>query len=506
MRTARVELMNALQADPANVAARLLKARVDLALGDGVAAEAEVDPRPSGGRGGRGHPPSARPCPAAAGRRARRAERSRRAGRRQCRLSRPHPRPRARGAGRRRAPARCSIGRWRSARRTATSSPMSPPSAAARAMSPARCRRSDRAVAVGPNNARALMLRGELTRGQYGLAAALPWFDRALEVDPGNVDARLERAITYGELGRMEDMLADAREAHRLSGGANNMAYYLQAVLAARARDYELARSIYNRTNGAFAERPSGMLLESAIDFGMGNAEQAAQRLTRLVAMQPGNRRARRLLAAARWRMDDPAGVIAALEPLVARPDADSYSLTLMGRALAAARRCGRRFGLSRPRRGAGAGALGARSARPAGVRRAAPAGGGGARQRAGAGAADLGLARARPGRGGARSRAPAAGRQSRRAGGPYAGRRRARHARRFRRRGRAVSPRRQSRFLRAGGAAADRGAAPLEPARCGGRRAHPLPAPEPAQRAGPDHDRGADDGARGMGRGDRRL
>ena len=46
---------------------------------------------------------------------------------------------------------------------------------------------ADRAVAARPRNAEALMLRGELTRGQYGLAAALPWFDRALEIDPGNV-------------------------------------------------------------------------------------------------------------------------------------------------------------------------------------------------------------------------------------------------------------------------------------------------------------------------------
>ncbi len=62
-----------------------------------------------------------------------------------------------------------------------------------------------------PAQRRALLLRGELTRGQYGLAAAIPWFDRALEVDPGNVDALLERAVTYGDLGRMSDMLADAR-------------------------------------------------------------------------------------------------------------------------------------------------------------------------------------------------------------------------------------------------------------------------------------------------------
>ena len=53
--------------------------------------------------------------------------------------------------------------------------------------------------------------------------------------------------------------------------------------------------------------RPPGMLLVSAIDFQTGNEEQAARRLAGLVQQQPSNRRARRLLAAAQWRMSDPA-------------------------------------------------------------------------------------------------------------------------------------------------------------------------------------------------------
>ena len=106
---------------------------------------------------------------------------------------------------------------------------------------------ADRAVAARPRNAEALVLRGVLTRGQYGLAAALPWFDRALDVDGGNVEALIERAITYGDIGRMSDMLADAREVHRLTGG-HPTAYYLEAVLAARARNFALARSLWERT------------------------------------------------------------------------------------------------------------------------------------------------------------------------------------------------------------------------------------------------------------------
>ena len=279
MRTARVELLNALQGNPDDGAARLLRARVELALGDGVAAEAEIARARQSGVAvaetrhlfahARLLQGDARGALAEAGQ---------------------APPAFAGYAARIRARAFAALGDGAAGAEFDRAARLAPQDSAT-FVDIARFRRDrgdlagalqavDRAVALGPHNAEAMQLRGEMTRSQYGLAAALPWFDRALEIDPGSLNARLERAMTYGELGRMTDMLADAREAHRLNGGASNMAFYMQAVLAARARDFELARAIYNRTNGVFAERPAGMLLESAIDFGMGNVEQAAGRLT----------------------------------------------------------------------------------------------------------------------------------------------------------------------------------------------------------------------------------
>jgi cellulose synthase operon protein C len=76
------------------------------------------------------------------------------------------------------------------------------------------------------------------------------------------------------------------------------------------------------------------MLLSSAIEFQIGNVEQAVTKLERLVAMQPENRKARRLLAAAHWKRGNVDATIAAIRPLAERPDADSYSLSLLGQAL----------------------------------------------------------------------------------------------------------------------------------------------------------------------------
>ncbi len=192
-----------------------------------------------------------------------------------------------------------------------------------------------KAIALKPAFAEALILKGELIRRQYGLGASLPWFDRALEIDPNNEVALLERAASYGEIGRMTDMLADTRKVLSLSAQSPR-AFYLQAMLAARAGNFELAKSLFQRTRGKLDGQPATMLLASAIDYQTGAVQQAAKRLTRLVELQPDNRKARRLLAASYWRLGDAAATAAALRPIADQEDADRYSLTLMGRALAA--------------------------------------------------------------------------------------------------------------------------------------------------------------------------
>ena len=331
-RTARVELLNALQADPGNAAIRLIQAEVELALGDGVAAQSEiVRARQTGA--------------SVADTRHLLAHARLLQGDAHSALAELEDVPPAHQgyAARLRGEALAALGDGGAAEREFSRAAQLGPRDARTWAAIARFRRdhgdqagaieaADRAVAANPREGEGLLIRGELTRSQYGLAAALPWFDRALEVDAGNVTARLERAITYGDLGRMRDMLADTRAVLRESAG-HPTAYYLQAVLAARARNFPLARSLYNRTQGRFANAPAGMLLASAIDFETGNVEQAARRLERLLELQPGNRKARRLLAAAQWRAGDARGAAATLAPLVARPDADSYSLSLMGRA-----------------------------------------------------------------------------------------------------------------------------------------------------------------------------
>ncbi len=334
LQTARVELLNAIQASPNDARIRLLQARTFLALRDGVGAESELlRARASGVPADRtahlmAHALVLQDKPQDAIREAARAA------------------PQFGGyASRMEGRARQALGDNAAAAQAFERAARAMPEDAELWTDIGRFRRAsgdlagaveaaDRAVALDHESAEALTLRGELTRSQYGLEAALPWFDRAIALEPENVVALLERAATHGDLGRNRAMLADAREVLVHAAG-NQRAFFLMAGLAARGRDFQLARDLYRRTGGAFDAQPSAMLLASAIDFGTGNVQPAAERLQRLLILQPDNRRARRLLAAAQWRKGEHAALIETLRPIVDRPDADSYSLTLMGRALA---------------------------------------------------------------------------------------------------------------------------------------------------------------------------
>lgn len=333
VREARIALMNALQAEPGNKQARLLQALMFLETGDGIAAEAELarareaGATPEETRHLFAHSRLLHGDPQAAIRIARAA----------APAQRSH-------AERVIGLALLAMGDQKAAMAAFDRSIAADPKNSRTWLDVARFRRSlgdlgpaliaaDKAVEANPRNGTALVLRGELTRTQFGLAAAVPWFDRALEVDSGNLQALLERASTFGDMGRMQAMLADTRAALALQPG-HPLPYFLQATLAARGRDFGLARNLLGRTNRAFDNVPAGILLASVLSYEAGDYEDAERRLSRLARLQPGNVKARRLLAAARLRLDDAEGAIDAVRTLADRPDADSYTLTLVAAAL----------------------------------------------------------------------------------------------------------------------------------------------------------------------------
>ncbi|SMF69004.1 tetratricopeptide repeat protein [Allosphingosinicella indica] len=333
-KTARIELMNAIKARPGDARARLLQAKVQIALGDGVAAEAEIARARASG------------VPADATRTLM-AEALLLQGRPADALAEAKAAPAAHAgdAARLAGKAQLAGGDMDAAGASFDRAAELTPESAPLWVDIARYRRAvgdiggaigaaDRALALDPRADGALLVRGELTRTQYGLKAALPWFDRALEAKPDDATVLLEKAATLGEMGAMREMLAATRAALKASPG-HPMAFYLQAVLAARGGNYALARAIYAKSGGALAAEPGPALFGAALDYQAGNFEAASDTLAKLLADQPDNLRARRLLAASEWRAGEMADALAAIRPIADREDADSYALALAGEAAA---------------------------------------------------------------------------------------------------------------------------------------------------------------------------
>lgn len=193
----------------------------------------------------------------------------------------------------------------------------------------------DEAVKLDPDNIRALQYRGELLRFQFGLGASLPWFERALEIDPNDVPLLTEYAATLGDMGRMTEMLAIARKIISLDS-RNPRAFFMQAVLAARAGKYGLARRLMHQTGGAMDNVPAVLLVQGIIEHGEGNYNAAVDKFGRLVSIQPSNRQAQNLLARSLYLAGSALDAVEVLKPQVNRTGADPYALWLAGRGLEA--------------------------------------------------------------------------------------------------------------------------------------------------------------------------
>ncbi|WP_240530233.1 tetratricopeptide repeat protein [Novosphingobium sp. PC22D] len=191
---------------------------------------------------------------------------------------------------------------------------------------------AEQAVALDPRDVAALTFRGQLIRDRYGLMAALPWFETALTLDPRDGPALLEYAATLGELNRASEAVALTRRVLEIQPGEPR-AYYIQAVIAARAGDYGLARALMNRTRNKLEDVPAVMLFDAVLDLAEGNAGAAAEELELFLERRPTNDRAKMLLARALYLDGQYRYLTRRLGPEVEEPGADPYVLTTVARA-----------------------------------------------------------------------------------------------------------------------------------------------------------------------------
>lgn len=191
---------------------------------------------------------------------------------------------------------------------------------------------SIQALELGPENPRALEFRGQLVRDARGYRAALPFFAKGLKHAPGDLSLMGEYAATLGELGRAKQMLKITREMIEVQPN-NSRAFFLQAVLAARAGKYDLAKGLFWQTDEDFQKTPAAELLGGVLELKAGNTASALDHFERLHRLQPDNARVELLLARALWEAGDMRELVERFGSRALRADASTYLTTLVGRA-----------------------------------------------------------------------------------------------------------------------------------------------------------------------------
>ncbi|MFN3988650.1 MAG: tetratricopeptide repeat protein [Erythrobacter sp.] len=191
---------------------------------------------------------------------------------------------------------------------------------------------ADKALELGPQYGGALLLKAQLVRDAHGLAASLPWYEAASKVDPANPEVWLDYAATLGDLGRNRAMLETLGQLAEVSP-KEPRANFLSAVLAARAGNAVLARSLLERSGMVAARVPTALVLDAVISLEQANYSLAAERLEAVMQRQPDNARARELLARALLLGGRESEVVARFGRDGAPGDTSPYLAMLVGRA-----------------------------------------------------------------------------------------------------------------------------------------------------------------------------
>ena len=191
---------------------------------------------------------------------------------------------------------------------------------------------AEHALALDPANMRALQFRGQLVRDRYGLLAALPWFEQALTHDAKDVSVLLDYAATLGELGRASEAVTVTRRVLELSP-KNPEAYYIQAVIAARAGDYKLSRALLMRTGDALDAKPGLQMLRGVLEIAAGNYEIASEALEDVLRARPSSQHAKALLARAIYLGGQYRYATLRFTDDIARNEASPYLLTVVARS-----------------------------------------------------------------------------------------------------------------------------------------------------------------------------
>lgn len=191
----------------------------------------------------------------------------------------------------------------------------------------------DKAVQKDPGNVDAWVLKGDLMRAGNDNPGAIKAYDEAVKLNTSNVIALNARANALTASSKYVEAKKDLDAARKITPDSLPVAYS-QAVLYTAQGNYKAAWDSLQFVLKAAPNHMPSVLLSGVVQLALGNNEQAEQALKKYVAADPENNYARKVLASLYTKIGQPADAMAVLTPALAQTPSDAQLLMMAGESL----------------------------------------------------------------------------------------------------------------------------------------------------------------------------
>ena len=180
-----------------------------------------------------------------------------------------------------------------------------------------------------------LLVQGQIATRSGDLASALGAYSRATALYPDSLAALEGRAATLGDLGRTAEMRKLLESATEFAPDDKTL-LWLRVRAAIASKDWSEARLLVQAKEAQLPRLDPLRQLYAEALINLSQPELARAQLDPIVKAQPGNRNAVRALATAQLALGDATGAVATMRPLVQNAP-QSAELALFARAAKAA-------------------------------------------------------------------------------------------------------------------------------------------------------------------------
>jgi cellulose synthase operon protein C len=193
----------------------------------------------------------------------------------------------------------------------------------------------DTAIAAQPKSSEALLAKAQLLRLKNDLAGAIAVLDELINDQPSVMQARLDRASLELAAGKNDAAKSDIDAVLKGTPG-NVQAIYLQAVMEAQSRNYKAADADLERISGYIGRIQRAFYLQAVVKEQLGQLEQAEESARKYLGRAPNDLAAYKVLARIQFAKRRPDQVIETLAKVAESGKGDAEAYDLLGRAYAA--------------------------------------------------------------------------------------------------------------------------------------------------------------------------